>query len=60
MADDVDLANRFNEQHLERSLRAARATVPAGVPGECSGCGEDMPRLIHGRCGYCRDGRQRP
>lgn len=57
MADDVDKAAVLADQHLEHSLRAARAAVPAGIPGECEQCGEDMPRLVDGRCGYCRDGR---
>lgn len=60
MADDVDHANAITEAHLERSLAAARAPIPAGQPGECEQCGEDMPRLVDGRCGYCRDGRSRP
>ncbi|MBB3910871.1 hypothetical protein GGQ81_001472 [Sphingomonas desiccabilis] len=29
------------------------------MAGECGECGEDMPRLVHGRCGFCRDGRKR-
>lgn len=57
MADEVDRANELADAHLERSLRAARAPIPAGVRGECEECGEDMPRLVNGRCGYCRDGR---
>ncbi len=60
MADDVDQATRLADEHLARSLAAARAPVPAGEPGECRECGEDMPRLVNGRCGYCRDGRRRP
>lgn len=59
MADEIDQANELADQHLERSIRAARVPVPAGVPGECKECGEDMPRLVDGRCGYCRDGRRR-
>ncbi|ALJ15329.1 TraR/DksA C4-type zinc finger protein [Sphingopyxis macrogoltabida] len=61
MADDIDRANELADEHLNHSLRAARAAAvtatSAGVPGECEECGEDMPRLIDGRCGYCRDGR---
>lgn len=59
MADTIDQANDLNEQHLERSLRAARQPIAVGVPGECEECGEDMPRLVNGLCGYCRDGRRR-
>jgi len=58
MADDVDMATELSQQHLDHSLRAARAAVPAGAPGECKQCGEDMPRMVDGRCGYCRDGRK--
>lgn len=58
MADFGDMANVLADQDLEHSLRAARADVPAGIPGECVQCGEDMPRLVDGRCGYCRDGRK--
>jgi hypothetical protein len=57
MADEVDLAAELQQLHLEQSLRAARAVIPAGALGECSECGEDMPRLIGGRCAPCRDGR---
>lgn len=60
MADDVDFATRLADAHLERSIDAARASVPVGEPGECDGCGEDMPRLVEGRCGFCRDGRNPP
>ncbi|HVJ00630.1 MAG TPA: conjugal transfer protein TraR [Sphingomonas sp.] len=59
MADLADRANECLAEHLELSLRAARAAIPAGLPGECEECGEDMPRLVDGRCGYCRDGRKR-
>jgi hypothetical protein len=48
------------DEHLERSLRTARAQVAAGVAGDCEECGYDMPRLVEGRCGFCRDGRPNP
>lgn len=60
MADDVDFATELNAAHLEKSISAARAPVAAGIAGECDECGEDMPRLVHGRCGFCRDGRRPP
>jgi hypothetical protein len=60
MADEADRANDVAAQQLERSIRLAQASVPTGEPGECEQCGEDMPRLVAGRCGYCRDGRQNP
>lgn len=59
MADEIDRANALAEADLERSIRAARQPIPAGVPGECDNCGDNMPRLVNGLCGYCRDGRRR-
>nr|WP_221239982.1 conjugal transfer protein TraR [Sphingomonas abaci] len=45
--------------HLRASLAAARQPVAIGTPGECQKCGDDMPRLVGGLCGFCRDGRRR-
>jgi RNA polymerase-binding transcription factor DksA len=59
MADPVDDANEIAAAELARSIAAARVPIPAGEPGECEDCGEEMPRLVNGRCGYCRDGRRR-
>jgi hypothetical protein len=58
MADDMDLAATIADQHLARSINAARKPVPAGAPGICDECGDDMPRLIGGRCAPCRDGHR--
>lgn len=60
MADDVDFATDLVAANLEKSISAARVPIPAGLPGECEECGEDMPRLVHGRCGFCRDNRHPP
>lgn len=59
MADFGDEAQAVQELHLRNSLANARAKVPVGLPGECERCGEDMPRLVHGLCAPCRDGRRR-
>ena len=59
MADDVDLAVAVADRQLERQIAAARTPIATGVAGECEECGRDMPRLVGGRCGYCRDGRRR-
>ena len=59
MSDQADDANELVDEHLKRSLAAARRPIPAGEPGQCEECGEDMPRLVQGRCGFCRDGRRR-
>ncbi|UYY60122.1 hypothetical protein [Sphingomonas sp. S2-65] len=58
MADIADIANDIEQQHLARSLQRVTPAIPAGVAGECDNCGEDMPRLVDGLCGYCRDGRR--
>lgn len=58
MADAADDAQLLYEAHLTRSIAAARVPIPAGVAGECGECGDHMPRLVDGRCGFCRDGRK--
>lgn len=61
MADEVDFANERVEAHRVTSLRRVLTEkFDAGVPGDCIECGEDSPRLVGGRCAYCRDGRYRP
>ncbi len=60
MADDVDFATALVADNLEKTISAARAPIPVGAAGECEECGEDMPRLVDGRCGFCRDGRRPP
>lgn len=59
MVDLVDAAQQLESEHLARAIAAARVPVPEGIPGECESCGEDMPRLVDGRCAPCRDGRMR-
>ena len=61
MADDVDRAGAIEAEHLARGLAGIdRSPLPAGAPGECDECGENMPRLVGGRCAFCRDGRRPP
>lgn len=60
MGDVVDMATNLQDEHLEHSLRRARLPIAAGVPGECEQCFDDSPRLVGGRCAFCRDGRRRP
>jgi hypothetical protein len=60
MADDVDLAFEREEAHRIKSLRKVlMEKFDTGIAGVCEDCGEEMPRLVGGRCGFCRDGRQR-
>jgi hypothetical protein len=49
------MANDVAQAALDRSIRAARAPIPIGVPGECQNCGDDSPRLVMGRCAPCRE-----
>jgi hypothetical protein len=55
MADVADMANDVAQAALDRSIRAARAPIAIGVPGECEECGDDSPRLVMGRCAPCRE-----
>lgn len=60
VADETEIAFELAEARVQRSLAAIAADLPAGVSGECEECGEQMPRLVGGRCGFCRDGRRPP
>lgn len=60
MADVVDMAAGLQDEHLALSLQRARQPIAEGVAGECEQCFEDSPRLVGGRCAFCRDGRRRP
>lgn len=60
MADEIDRANEMADEHLARGIAAEKAPLLPGAPGECEGCDIDMPRLVDGLCGYCRDGRENP
>lgn len=63
MADEADYASdqqQRGDAYRIDAVRAAAAKIPAGEPGECDRCSEDMPRLVDGVCAPCRDGRRRP
>jgi hypothetical protein len=55
MADACDMANDVVQAALDRGIRAARAPLPIGVPGDCTECGDPSLRLIMGRCAPCRE-----
>lgn len=59
MADAADFATDLVELQTALAIQAARRPIPAGEPGTCNECGEDMPRLLYGRCAPCRDGRNK-
>lgn len=57
MSDCCDDTDRAEEVIMEarRNAIAAKANIPAGVPGDCVKCGDYFTRLIGGACGRCRD-----
>lgn len=36
-------------------VRRAAAGMPSGEPGTCAECGRELPRIVGGYCGRCRD-----
>lgn len=60
MADAIDMAATAEAELIAHGLARVDRTIAQGCPGECDDCGEWMPRLVHGRCGFCRDGRRPP
>lgn len=59
MADEVDITQQRAE-HADIAIHSFRYDIPSGEEGICDDCGEYSPRLIAGRCAFCRDGRRRP
>ncbi|RSV20561.1 hypothetical protein CA236_01305 [Sphingomonas sp. ABOLG] len=60
MSDIVDYAAEITDEHIALGIALARVPIAAGQPGECEDCGEYMPRIVNGQCGFCRDGRTPP
>lgn len=60
MSDEAEIADALMQGRIAASLARIDASIPAGVAGVCDDCGETMPRLVGGRCGFCRDGRRPP
>ena len=60
MADAIDMASAAEAELIAHGLARVDPAIPEGNPGECDDCGEWMPRLVLGRCGFCRDGRVPP
>jgi hypothetical protein len=58
MSDEIDLANTNSDLLQDakiKNLRAQAAAIPAGEPGECNECGDQMLRLVNGVCAPCRE-----
>lgn len=60
MTDIIDFAWQLADEHAAAAIAAARVPIAPGQPGDCEDCGEYMPRLVDGQCGFCRDGRSPP
>lgn len=59
MADDADRAAAIEARMLDHATALYRGVIAAGEPGTCRDCGHLSPRLVGGRCAFCRDGRVR-
>lgn len=60
MADDADFAFDMIDASIANGVATISAEIAPGVAGICAECLEQMPRLVGGRCGFCRDGRVPP
>ncbi len=60
MADTADMASDIEGESVMIGVTLARMPLAPGVAGDCDECGHYMPRLVDGRCGFCRDGRLPP
>lgn len=59
MSDAADQATDVVERGLALTLSGPRPALLPGVAGECEDCERASPRLVGGRCAFCRDGRVR-
>lgn len=51
-----DLAAQLADAERDAAVKRAQgALFVEGVSGVCDECGEPRPRLVGGRCAYCRD-----
>ena len=55
MADEADRATEEHDAWLADQIRANRAYLPPGQPGQCEECGLDSGRLVNGVCATCRE-----
>ncbi|MES2755599.1 MAG: conjugal transfer protein TraR [Pseudomonadota bacterium] len=59
MPDDIDRSIEIEERQLSAAIAARRVPIAPGAAGVCDDCDWWMPRLVGGRCSFCRDGRVR-
>lgn len=55
LADEAGSLIEMLQQQREASIRREAAAIPAGNPGICDECGDEMGRLVLGVCAPCRD-----
>jgi len=58
MVDEVDVLSDVREREdafLWQKAQAKAAAIQKGEPGVCEECGRELPRLVNGHCGRCRD-----
>jgi len=53
--DEIDRAQKREQEDRDRAIAAAAADIPKGVEGECELCGEWFGRLVGGACVPCRN-----
>lgn len=53
--DDADRAEIEIERATKEAIKRNSKKLEKGEPGECMGCGEFSPRLVHDFCAPCRD-----
>lgn len=61
MSRELERVEGYHQKRIEAAIDAARraaAKIPGGAPGVCHYCGEDMPRLVGGKCVRCREKRR--
>ena len=59
MADEIDIANEYQETLLQASLsRIGSSELRHDGVGDCDSCGEWTSRLVDGECIPCRKLRE--
>jgi len=57
-ADQIDQACDREQEDTAKAVAAAReaaSRIEIGFAGTCLECGRDLPRIVRGYCGRCRD-----
>jgi hypothetical protein len=57
-ADQIDDGCKREQEDTEKCIAAAReaaSRIEIGFAGTCQECGRNLPRIVRGHCGKCRD-----